>query len=99
MSKTYHPNLIRNRTVRRKMVGSGYGSFLLGNTLGGLQEAEGIPSALSGNGLGMGLGMGMVGCGSKMPSYGNGMSSINKKLENLMIKASKPKPKNIKFNM
>jgi len=81
------------------MVGSGYGSFLLGNTLGGLQEAEGIPSALSGNGLGMGLGMGMVGYGSKMPSYGNGMSSINKKLENLMIKASKPKPKNIKFNM
>jgi hypothetical protein len=86
MTKTFHPSLIKHRTVPRKMVGSGYGSFLLGNTLGGLQEAEGIPSALSGKGLGMGM------CGT-------GMSQINKKLENLMIKASKPKPKNIKFNI
>jgi len=86
MTKTFHPSLIKHRTVPRKMLGSGYGSFLLGNTLGGLQEAEGISSALSGKGLGMGM------CGT-------GMSQINKKLENLMIKASKPKPKNIKFNM
>jgi len=86
MTKTFHPSLIKHRTVPRKMTGSGYGSFLLGNTLGGLQEADGVPSALSGKGLGMGM------CGT-------GMSGINKKLENLMIKASKPKPKNIKFNM
>jgi hypothetical protein len=94
MSKTYHPSLIKHRSIPRKMSGSGYGSFLLGSTLGGLQEAEGIPSALSGNGLGMGMGR-----MSSMPTMGKGMSQINKKLENLMIKASKPKPKNIKFNM
>lgn len=91
MTKTFHPSLIKHRTIPRRMLGSGYGSFLLGNTLGGLQEAEGIQSALSGKGLGMGMhGMGMC---------GTGMTQINKKLENLMIKASKPKPKNIKFNM
>ena len=86
MTKTFHPSLIKHRTVPRKMIGNGYGSFLLGNTLGGLQEAEGIQSAYSGKGLGMGM------CGT-------GMSQINKKLENLMVKASKPKPKNIKFNI
>ena len=97
MSRNYHPSLIKHRSIPRKMSGSGYGSFLLGSTLGGLQEAEGIPSALSGNGLGMGMyGMGRM---SSMPTMGKGMSQINKKLENLMIKASKPKPKNIKFNM
>jgi len=91
MTKTFHPSSIKHRVIQKKMVGSGYSSFLLGNTLGGLQEADGVPSALSGKGIGgYGLGMGMC---------GNGMSSINKKLENLMIKASKPKPKNIKFNM
>jgi hypothetical protein len=86
MTKTFHPSLIKHRTIPRRMLGSGYGSFLLGNTLGGLQEADGTQSALSGKGLGMGM------CGT-------GMTQINKKLENLMIKASKPKPKNIKFNM
>jgi hypothetical protein len=94
MSKTFHPSLIKHRSISRKMNGSGYGSFLLGSTLGGLQEADGIQSALSGNGLGMGMGR-----MSSMPTMGKGMSQINKKLENLMIKASKPKPKNIKFNM
>lgn len=97
MSRNYNPSLIKHRSITRKMSGSGYGSFLLGSTLGGLQEAEGIPSALSGNGLGMGMcGMGRM---SSMPTMGKGMSLINKKLENLMVKASKPKPKNIKFNM
>jgi hypothetical protein len=94
MSKAYHPSLIKHRSIPKKMSGSGYGSFLLGSTLGGLQEAEGIESAYSGNGLGMGMGR-----MSSMPTMGKGMSQINKKLENLMIKASKPKPKNIKFNM
>jgi hypothetical protein len=99
MTKTFNPALIKGRNIPKKMVGSGYGSFLLGATLGGLQEAEGIQSALSGNGLGCGLGMGMSGYGMPSASMGKGMSSINKKLESLMIKASKPKPKNIKFNM
>jgi hypothetical protein len=95
MTKTFNPALIKGRSIPKKMVGCGYGSFLLGSTLGGLQEAEGIQSALSGNGLGMG----MSGYGVPSASMGKGMSSINKKLESLMIKASKPKPKNIKFNM
>jgi len=94
MTKSFNPSLIKGRSIPRKMCGSGYGSFLLGNTLSGLQEADGTDSALSGNGLGCGLGMGMT-----TASMGKGMSSINKKLENLMIKASKPKPKNIKFNI
>lgn len=88
----YHPRTIKGKMVSsKKMTGAGYGSFLLGNTLGGLQEVDGQPSALSGKGLGMGM--------QSMQTSGAGLSSINKKLENLMIKASKPKPKNIKFNM
>lgn len=92
--KTFHPRTINGKAVSsRRMSGCGYGSFLLGNTLGGLQEADGQPSALSGNGLGMGM------RSAVMPRTGSGLSSINKKLESLMVKASKPKPKNIKFNM
>ena len=124
--RTFHPSTINGKAVSsRRMTGCGYGSFLLGDTLGGLQEIDGQPSALasSGNGLGMGMmpssiltrpmmptvmsksdGMGMyrttVMKPSVMPkSSGMGLSSINKKLESLMVKASKPKPKNIKFNM
>ena len=90
--KIFHPRAINGKAVSsRRMTGCGYGSFLLGDTLGGLQEADGQPSALSGNGLGMGY--------PTVMSKGNGLSSINKKLESLMVKASKPKPKNIKFNM
>jgi hypothetical protein len=50
------------------------GSFLLGNTLGGLVSVNEAQSAYSGLGL----------------------SSINSKLEKLMVKS---KPKNIKFSM
>ncbi len=93
--KTFHPRTINGKAVSsRRMTGCGYGSFLLGDTLGGLQEADGQPSALSGNGLGMGMMRPSV-----MPKSGAGLSSINKKLESLMVKASKPKPKNIKFSM
>ena len=94
--KVFHPRTINGKSVSsRRMTGCGYGSFLLGNTLGGLQEADGQPSALSGNGLGMGMMKPAV-----MPrTSGAGLSSINKKLESLMVKASKPKPKNIKFSM
>jgi len=94
--KTFHPRTINGKAVSsRRMSGCGYGSFLLGDTLGGLQEADGQPSALSGSGLGMGM------RSAVMPSIrtGSGLSSINKKLESLMVKASKPKPKNIKFSM
>ena len=94
--KTFHPRTINGKAVSsRRMSGCGYGSFLLGDTLGGLQEADGQPSALSGNGLGMGMRTAV------MPpmKMGAGLSSINKKLESLMVKASKPKPKNIKFSM
>lgn len=87
----FHASSIRGKSVgSRKMTGCG-GSFLLGNTLSGLQEVEGVESVLSGQGLGMGMSMSRT--------YGNGLSSINKKLESLMIKQSKPKQKNIKFNM
>jgi len=93
--KTYHPRTIKGKAVSNKMTGCGFGSFLLGDTLGGLKEADGQPSALSGSGLGMGMMRPTV-----MPkTSGAGLSSINKKLESLMVKASKPKPKNIKFNM
>jgi hypothetical protein len=87
----FHPSSIKGKTVSMKPMRGG--AFLLGNTLGGLQEAEGIESAYSGNGLGMGM------CGGMTRTSGNGLSSINKKLESLMVKASKPKPKNIKFSM
>lgn len=87
----FHSKTIRGKAVSSKqMTGCGVGSFLLGNTLGGLQEADGTPSALSGKGLGMGL---------MSPTSGAGLSSINKKLESLMVKASKAKPKSIRFNM
>lgn len=86
----FNPSSIKGKAIsKRPMTG---GAFLLGNTLGGLQEAEGIDSAYAGKGLGMGM-KGMGNCG------GSGLSSINKKLESLMVKASKPKPKNIKFSM
>lgn len=81
----YKASTIRGKAVPiKRMTG---GAFLLGS-LGGLQEAEGIESAYSGKGLGMG-----------MPSTGSGMVSINKKLEQLMVKQSKPKQKNIKFSL
>jgi hypothetical protein len=95
----FHPSTMKGKTVSsRPMRG---GAFLLGNTLGGLQDAEGIESALAGNGLGMGMCGGMSGMPrmSGMSRNPSGMSSINKKLESLMVKASKPKPKNIKFSM
>ena len=79
----YNPRSIKGKAVPMKRMSGG--AFLMGS-LGGLQEAEGIDSAYSGKGLGMG-----------MTSAGSGMSSINKKLEQLMIKQSKPKQKNIKF--
>lgn len=91
--KTYHPRTIKGKAVSSKMTGCGFGSFLLGDTLGGLKEADGQPSALSGSGLGMGM------MRPTVKTSGAGLSSINKKLESLMVKASKPKPKNIKFNM
>ena len=98
--RTFHPKTINGKAVSsRRMTGCGYGSFLLGDTLGGLQEIDGQPSALAGNGLGMGMYKTTVIKPSVMPSTGMGLSSINKKLESLMVKASKPKPKNIKFNM
>ena len=85
----YNPRSIRGKAVpAKRMTG---GAFLFGS-LGGLQEAEGIDSAYSGKGLGMGMPM-------PMSSTGSGMSSINKKLEQLMIKQSKPKQKNIKFTL
>ena len=91
---TFHPRTINGKAVSsRRMSGCGYGSFLLGDTLGGLKEVDDTPSALSGSGLGMGMMRPMV------KTSGMGLSSINKKLESLMVKASKPKPKNIKFNM
>jgi len=98
--KTFHPRTINGKAVSSKrMTGCGYGSFLLGNTLGGLQEIDGQPSALaSGSGLGMGMRTAVM-PPSMSKSSGMGLSSINKKLESLMVKASKPKPKNIKFNM
>ena len=92
--KTFHPRSIKGKTVSSRMSGSGFGSFLLGDTLGGLQEADGQPSALSGSGLGMGMMPAVM-----MQKSGAGLSSINKKLESLMVKASKPKPKNIRFSM
>jgi len=93
----FHASSIRGKSVGSRPM-TGCGSFLLGNTLGGLQNADGTESALSGNGLGMGMCGGM----SRMSGISgrmSGMSSINKKLEGLMLKASKPKPKNIKFSM
>lgn len=81
----------QSTSIKGKVIsGRGVGSFLLGATLGGLQEADNQPSALSGNGLGMGM---------RMPHSGAGLSSINKKLEGLMVKASKTKPKSIRFNI
>jgi len=104
--RTFHPRTINGKAVSSKrMTGCGYGSFLLGDTLGGLQEIDGQPSALaSGSGLGMGMMPSSILTRPMMPtvmskSSGMGLSSINKKLESLMVKASKPKPKNIKFNM
>ena len=98
--RTFDPRTIKGKAVsNRRMTGCGYGSFLLGDTLGGLQEADNQPSALSGNGLGMGMYRTTAIRPSVMPKSGAGLSSINKKLESLMVKASKPKPKNIKFNM
>jgi hypothetical protein len=93
----FHATSIRGKSVGSRQMNGG--SFLLGNTLGGLQEADGTESALSGQGIGMGLSM-MGGMNlPTMRTTGNGLSSINKKLESLMIKQSKPKPKNIKFSM
>ena len=93
--KSFNPASYNRKSVGGKRM-NGCGSFLLGNTLGGLQEADGTSSAYSGKGLGMGMcGMGM----SAPKMSGLGMGSINKKLEGLMIKQSKPKPKNIKFNI
>lgn len=40
---------MQGRMATRKMHGGA--SFLLGKTLGGLQEADGTPSALSGSGM------------------------------------------------
>ena len=91
----FHASSIKGKSVGTRPMRGG-GSFLLGNTLAGLQEADGTESALAGSGLGMGM-YGMSGGMSRVS--GNGMSSINKKLESLMVKASKPKPKNIKFSM
>jgi formate-dependent nitrite reductase membrane component NrfD len=96
---SFNPASYNRKSVGTKRM-NGCGSFLLGNTLGGLQEADGTMSAYSGKGLGMGLGMGMCGMGMSVPKMsGLGMGSINKKLESLMVKQSKPKPKNIKFNI
>lgn len=89
----FHASSIKGKSVGSRPM-TGCGSFLLGNTLGGLQDADGTESALAGSGLGMGMFKGMSGM-----SRTSGMSSINKKLEGLMLKASKPKPKNIKFSM
>lgn len=98
----FHPSSIKGKAVGRRPMRGG-AAFLLGNTLGGLQEVDGVDSALAGSGLGMGMyGMsgGMFRASDSMSRVsGNGMSSINKKLESLMVKASKPKPKNIKFSM
>ncbi len=68
---SYNPRLIKGRNLKAIRGG---GSFLLGNTLGGLQSVNEEESAYSGNGL----------------------SSINAKLEKLMVRT---KPKNIKFSM
>jgi hypothetical protein len=98
--RTYNPKTVNRKVVSNRMTGSGFGSFILGNTLGGLQEADNQPSALSGNGLGMGMMLPMrTAVMQKSQPSGMGLSSINKKLESLMVKASKAKPKNIRFNM
>ena len=68
---SYNPRFIKGRNLKAIRGG---GSFLLGNTLGGLQSVNDEESAYSGNGL----------------------SSINAKLEKLMVRT---KPKNIKFSM
>ncbi len=68
---SYNPKFIKGRNLKPIRGG---GSFLLGNTLGGLQSVGEQDSAYSGNGL----------------------SSINAKLEKLMVKS---KPRNIKFSM
>lgn len=90
----FNPASYNRKAVSGKRM-NGCGSFLLGNTLGGLQEADGTASAYSGKGLGMGMCGGM----SAPKMSGLGMGSINKKLESLMVKQSKPKPRNIKFNI
>ena len=102
----FHSRTIRGKAVSSKqMTGCGVGSFLLGNTLGGLQEVDRLPSALSGNGLGMGMPSSITArpmtpfLMQKSAPSGMGLSSINKKLESLMVKASKAKPKSIRFNM
>ena len=101
--RTYNPKTVNRKVVSNRMTGSGFGSFILGDTLGGLTEVDNQPSALSGNGLGMGMMLPMRTTVVKPPMQstmgGMGLSSINKKLESLMVKASKAKPKNIRFNM
>ena len=67
----YNPKFIKGRNLKEIRGG---GSFLLGNTLGGLQSVNEEESAYN----------------------GKGMSSINAKLEKLIVKS---KPKNIKFSM
>ena len=67
----YNLKFIKGRNLKEIRGG---GSFLLGNTLGGLQSINEEESAYNGKGL----------------------SSINAKLEKLMVKS---KPKNIKFSM
>ena len=67
----YNPKFIKGRNLKKIREG---GSFLLGNTLGGLQSVNEEKSAYN----------------------GKGMSSINAKLEKLLVKS---KPKNIKFSM
>jgi len=74
---------MNGRMATRKV--SGGASFLLGQTLSGLQSVDENPSALSGSGM-----SGMKGCG---------LEAINEKLGRLMIKAKKSKPQNIKFSM
>lgn len=73
---------MQGRIATRKV--SGGASFLLGQTLSGLQAVDENASALSGSGIKM------AGCG---------LEQINQKLERLMIKTKKAKPANIKFSM
>jgi hypothetical protein len=79
---------MNGRMATRKVTGGQ--SFLLGQTLSGLQSVDENPSALSGSGIGK------IG-GVKMG--GSGLEQINEKLGRLMIKAKKTKPANIKFSM
>jgi len=86
--KIYHPHTILGKTIMKRNEGTGMGSVLLDNGMGGQSSYSSVDDFLN-----------TTNHAKTMKKKGMGLAEVGDKLEHLVVKPVHKKIRNIKFNM